>query len=210
MEQSRWRPKAVLFDLLTALVDSWALWDRVAGDSAAGRAWRAAYLRNTYGEGRYRPYEDLVREAAVEVGLPLALADELAGRYGELQPWPEAADVLRSLPGVPLAVATNCSERLGRIAAGRTGTAFAAIVTAERAGFYKPHPAPYRLALAELGVAAAECLFVAGPAYDLAGAAGIGLRVYWHDRIGMAMPPGAPPPWCRHETLHPLPALILG
>ena len=62
---SRPRPKAVLFDLLTALIDSWTLWDAVAGNRDDGRRWRAAYLKNTYAEGRYRPYETLVREAAV-------------------------------------------------------------------------------------------------------------------------------------------------
>ena len=40
-------PKAVLFDLLTALLDSWTLWNRSAGSEQAGRAWRAEYLRLT-------------------------------------------------------------------------------------------------------------------------------------------------------------------
>jgi hypothetical protein len=61
---------AVLFDLLTALLDSWTLWDRVAGSVEAGRKWRAAYLRLTYGCGAYRPYETLVREAAFEASFP--------------------------------------------------------------------------------------------------------------------------------------------
>ena len=205
------RPKAVLFDLLTGLIDSWALWDAVAGDVAAGRRWRAAYLKNTYAEGRYRSYETLVSEAAVEVGLPAALAAALAARYGELQPWSEIAGVLGGLHGrVKLAIVTNCSEALGQIAALCTGVGFDAFVTAERAGFYKPHPAPYRLALAELCVAPQEALFVAGSAYDLAGAAAVGLPVFWHDRIGMTPPPEAPPPLCRAPSLHPLTAMVLG
>jgi len=57
-------PRAVLFDLLTALLDSWSLWDAVAGSQEAGRAWRAEYLRLTYGCGAYVPYEHLVRAAA--------------------------------------------------------------------------------------------------------------------------------------------------
>ncbi|MGB9644630.1 MAG: hypothetical protein WCB44_05795, partial [Stellaceae bacterium] len=60
---------AVLFDLLTALLDSWTLWNIVAGSPEAGRKWRAAYLRRTYGTGAYRPYVALVAEAAAEVGL---------------------------------------------------------------------------------------------------------------------------------------------
>ncbi len=209
------RPRAVLFDLLTALIDSWTLWDAVAGSGADssradGRRWRSAYLRMTYAAGRYRRYEDLVCEAAVEVGLPGDLADHLAARYAELAPWPEVPAVLAALRGaVPLGIVTNCSEALGRVAAACTGSAFATIVTAERAGFYKPDPRPYRLALDELGVAAEDCLFVAGSAYDLFGAAAVGLPVFWHDRIGMAMPPEAPPPRWHERTLHSLTGILL-
>ena len=63
-------PKAVLFDLLTALLDSWTLWNDVASSEERGRKWRAEYLRLTYGCGSYVPYEQLVREAAVATGLP--------------------------------------------------------------------------------------------------------------------------------------------
>src|SRR5689334_13496190 len=118
------QPKAVLFDLLTALIDSWTLWNAVAGSEADGRRWRAAYLRRTYGEGRYRSYEALVAEAAVEVGLSAAFGERLAARYGELAPWPEVPDVLGALRGkLRIAVVTNCSEALGRVAAARTGIA---------------------------------------------------------------------------------------
>jgi len=208
-EPQRW--KAVVFDLLTALLDSWSLWDAVAGSSRDGRRWRGKYLEMTYSEGRYRPYEILVGEAAAAIGLDPALAARLAERYGELMPWPEVGKVLGPLQGrLPLAVATNCSEHLGRVAAARTGIRFDAVVTAERAGFYKPHPRPYRLALDKLGVAPEDCLFVAGSAYDLVGAVGVGLAVFWHDRIGMPAPPDAPAPLLHAATLHPLTALVGG
>jgi FMN phosphatase YigB (HAD superfamily) len=99
---------------------------------------------------------------------------------------------------------------LGRIAAARTGVDFDVVVTAERAGFYKPSAHPYRLALRELGATAGESLFVAGSAYDLFGAGAVGLPVYWHDRIGMALPPAAPPPLCREGSLLPLLPLVTG
>ena len=93
------RYEAVLFDLLTALLDSWSLWNDVAGGEETGRAWRAAYLRNTYGTGMYRPYETLVAEAAAEVGLDRGLADALAERYGELRPWEGVTAALTALAG---------------------------------------------------------------------------------------------------------------
>ncbi len=140
------RYDAVLFDLLTALLDSWSLWNAVAGSEQAGRRWRAAYLEITYRTGRYRPYEDLVASAAKSAGLSRRLADDLAARYGEIEPWPEAGQVLRTLheAGVPLGVVTNCSEALGRLAASRVPVPFSVIVTAERAGCYKPNPRPYQ------------------------------------------------------------------
>ncbi len=206
------RYEAVLFDLLTALLDSWSLWDSVAGGQPSGRRWRAEYLRLTYGAGAYRPYEALVAEAAAAVGLDRRLADALAERYAELQPWPGVADALGRLAaaGIPLGVATNCSEPLGRIAAERIGVPFAVLATAERTGFYKPDPHPYRLALQELRVAPERCLFVAGSAYDLIGAARVGMTTWWHDRIGMAKPPEAPEPLRHTRSLEGLADHVLG
>jgi 2-haloacid dehalogenase len=206
-----YRHDAVLFDLLTALLDSWTLWNAVAGDEASGRRWRAEYLRLTYGAGPYRPYEALVAGAAVTVGLDRRLAGDLAERYAELQPWPGVAAALGTLAaaGIPLGVATNCSESLGRIAASRIGVPLAVMVTAERAGFYKPDPHPYRLALDELRTAPGRCLFVAGSAYDLIGAEQVGLATWWHDRIGMEKPPGAPEPLRHTRSLDELPDFVL-
>lgn len=80
-------PQAVLFDLLTALLDSWTVWNRAAGSEAAGRAWRAEYLRRTYGCGAYQPYERLVQEAASAVGLPADVPAALAAGWDELPAW---------------------------------------------------------------------------------------------------------------------------
>jgi 2-haloalkanoic acid dehalogenase type II len=202
----------VLFDLLTALLDSWSLWNDVAGGVAAGQRWRAEYLRRTYRAGAYRPYEAMVAEAAEAVGLQPGLAGALAGRYAELQPWPDVREALAELAaaGLRLGVVTNCSEELGRLAARCVGIDFDVVVTAERAGCYKPDPRAYRLALVELGIAPDRCLFVAGSAYDLVGTGAVGLLTYWHDRIGMTPPDGAPPAFAHHRTLEALPEIALG
>jgi 2-haloacid dehalogenase len=197
---------AVLFDLLTALLDSWALWNEVAGSAETGRKWRAEYLRRTYQSGRYRPYETLVAEAATAMGLKQRLAGELAARYGELKPWQEVHEILSALrrDGAALGIVTNCSDELGAKAVACTGIEFDVVVTAERAGHYKPDPRPYEMALDELQVTPSRCLFVAGSAYDLFGASRLGLPVYWHNRIGMSPPPNAPRPAEHHRSLHPL------
>ena len=203
---STYRYDAVLFDLLTGLLDSWALWNHVAESKERGSDWRAAYLRRTYETGRYRQYETLVAEAAIEVGLPSMLAGKLAARYHELKPWPEVVEVLGALrrEGPKLGVVTNCSEALGATAVACTGVEFDAVVTAERAGYYKPDPRPYEQAIAELGITPGRCLFVAGSAYDLFGASRVGLWTYWHDRIGMQPPKSMPKPLAHHRSLYPL------
>jgi 2-haloacid dehalogenase len=195
-------PKAILFDLLTALLDSWALWNRSAGSEEAGRAWRAEYLRLTYGCGQYVEYETLVRQAAQRVGLPASAPQALEENWLELAPWRGAAEALEQLqPHCKLAVVTNCSERLGRQAASILPVRWDVVVTAEEAGSYKPDPRPYRLALDKLNVAAEEAAFVAGSSYDMFGTAVVGLRTYWHNRIGLPLVVGAQAPEIESPTL---------
>ena len=188
-------PKAVVFDLLTALLDSWSVWDDAAGSKEDGRRWRARYLELTYGCGAYRPYKTLVAEAARDAEVsPLAPA-ALRARWATLQPWPEAPDILRKLKanGILLGTATNCSIELGRKAAARLDVPFDSIITAEEAGYYKPCPEPYRAALAALGVNAEDAIFVAGSSSDVPGATAVGMRVVWHNRVGLSARPGPLP-----------------
>jgi 2-haloacid dehalogenase len=172
---------ALVCDLLSALLDSWTLWHRVAGGEAEGRRWRVAFLDRVSSGEPYRPYLDVVAEAATDVGLPPELAEELGRRWDELEPWPEVPGALGGVE-LPIAVVTNCSETLGRRAAARVGVGLAVVASTERAGHYKPHPDTYRLALRELGVAPERALYVAGAPYDVAGAYAAGMDVLWHDR----------------------------
>lgn len=188
-------PRAVLFDLLTALLDSWTVWNRAAGTEPQGRAWRAEYLRRTYGCGAYQPYEQLVQEAAAAVGLPASAPDALEAHWAELPTWDGARELLQALrPHCRLGVVTNCSDRLGRQAASLLGVDWDVVVTSEEAGFYKPDPRPYALALARLQVRPEDAAFVAGSGYDLFGTSKVGLRTYWHNRVGLSLPQGAPAP----------------
>ena len=200
---------AVAFDLLTALLDSWTVWNDAAGSAAAGLRWRRAYLRLTYGCGAYRPYEDLVREAAAEVNLGAAAAVRLTGMWAELRPWIEGRPILDGLvaKGLRLGVVTNCSIPLGRQAADCVGVPFAAIVTAEEAGFYKPRAEPYRALLEKLGTDPARTLFVAGSPADIPGATQVGMPVFWHNRAGLPFVAHAARPLLIADTLHPLSGL---
>jgi 2-haloacid dehalogenase len=173
--------EAVVCDLLSALLDSWSLWHRVAGSEEEGRRWRIAFLERVSGGEPYSPFLELVAEAARDVRLPRRLADELGRRWDELEPWSEVPDVLGRVE-VPIAVVTNCSDALGRRAAAKVGVELAVVASTERAGHYKPHPDTYGLALSELGVAPGRALYLAGAPYDVLGAHAVGMPVLWHDR----------------------------
>lgn len=200
-----WRPKAIVFDLLTALLDSWSLWDASTPSKTQeeGRRWRKQYLELTFGAGAYKipstAYESLVKQSARDVGLPdSAPAALLQGWEAGLHAWPEAGRVLAQLRGrgYKLGVVTNCSADLGRAAVRRAegcvggggdsgGFRFDAAVTAEESGFYKPVRAAYEAVLPGLGVGVDEVLFVAGSAGDVQGATDAGMRVVWHNRVGL-------------------------
>lgn len=209
LSTSCYEPKIILFDLLTALIDSWQVWNETAGSQEAGQKWRMAYLKLTYGCGAYRPYETLVKEAALEVSLNEHLAQQLDENWKNLEAWPEVSSVLNVLKqSYRLGVVTNCSNRLGHMAAELVGVPFDVIVTSDQAGFYKPDPRPYQLALDLASVKATEAIFVAGSAYDLIGTASVGIPTFWHNRIGLKAPEGASLPIAEISVLTELPNAI--
>ena len=200
---------AVLFDLLTALLDSWTVWNRAAKSDEDGRRWRHRYLELTYAAGNYRPYEALVHESARSAGLGNDAAARLLASWDTLEAWPEVPSVLAALaPTVRLGVVTNCSNALAARAVARLGHPVDVWVAAERAGAYKPDARPYALALADLGLPASRVLFVAGSPFDIPGAGGVGMRVVWHNRLQLARPAGVGLPWRETATLDTLPALV--
>ena len=181
------RYDALGFDLLTALLDTWSLWKRVAGDDALGMRWHAASQSLLRGQ-RYRPFESIVRDAANQVGLTRERADTLLETWGEARPWPDVPEVMPHLAGYRRFIVTNCSRRLGTLAASAVGVPFDLVMTAEEAGAYKPDPKPYLAALQRLELAPSHVLFVAGSAHDVGGAARLGMTVYWANRGGVPAP----------------------
>jgi FMN phosphatase YigB (HAD superfamily) len=89
------------------------------------------------------------------------------------------------------------------MAAERVGVPFPVIETAESAGSYKPPPEVYRAVLRRLGTTPERTLFVAGSASDVPGAKGVGMPVYWHNRIGL-VPRDDTRPDFLEATLEPL------
>ncbi len=199
--------RAVGFDLLTALLDTWSVWAEVAGDRALGMRWHGASQELLRGKP-YRPFEDIVRESARSIGVSEAKAEAMLQRWGDFQPWPDVRSTLEDLEGQTLFIVTNCSRELGRRAAARAGS-FDLVMTAEEAGAYKPDPRPYRAALAALGLDGSDVLFVAGSAHDVGGATRVGMDVYWANRGNVAAPADATA-LREAPDLRDLPALLEG
>ena len=203
------RFRAVTFDLLTALLDSWSLWDEVAGNTGAGSRWREAQLRLVAGSGPYRPFEQIVAEAAREVGIEQAMVKRLLDRWSELKPYADVSPVLKRLreADLKMLILTNCSHRLAQLAAANLLVGWDGVVSAEQAGFYKPHPGAYEAGQRAAGHPAAEVLFVPGSPTDLTGAEKAGHGTYWVNRRQVPLPLGTYP-IAIERTLDALPKVI--
>lgn len=169
-------PRAVLLDLLMATMNSVATWSAVAGDAGRGLAWRDAVTRRMVLAGAYVPYEELVDESARELGLAAGASNRLWSAWPTMQPWPDSRALRRV--EIPVAFLTNCSRHLAHAAARRTGLQAAFVLSAEEAGWYKPHPETYRQASERLGLAGADVRYVAGAAYDADGALAAGMDAW--------------------------------
>src|SRR5204862_8253055 len=100
---------AVGFDLLTALLDTWSLWSEVAGDQALGMRWHGASQELLRGK-KYRPFEDIVRESASEVGVDRKRASELLRRWGDCEPWRDVPGFLERRGARTRFIVTNRSR----------------------------------------------------------------------------------------------------
>ena len=169
---------AIVFDLLTGLIDSWSLWNEIAGSELKGRDWRSRYLQITYKTFEYKKYEDLVLLSAQQAGLKNINAFKLIDEWERLKPWPEVNMVLNKLKDkFALGVATNCSIKKGNEAIELIDVKFNSTVTAEEVGFYKPHPEMYNCILKKMNTSPSRTLFVAGSPFDVEGAKSMDMDV---------------------------------
>jgi 2-haloacid dehalogenase len=103
-----------------------------------------------------------------------------------MPPWPDTAAL--DHVAVPYAFVTNCSTELATVAVERSGLRPAFTLAAEEAGWFKPRPEVYALAVERLGIDAGGTRFVAGAAYDANGASGSGLPTVFVARRGIHEP----------------------
>ena len=198
--------KGVIFDLDGTLVDSapdlhWALNHVLAEEGLPTLPLET--VKSLIGHGLAR----LVEGGFAAVGAPRSRA-ALAARLGRFTAIYAAnlARLTRPFPGVPevlmrlteagwrLGVCSNKSTALARSLLTALGLerAFAAVVGGDATPYRKPHPAPLRLALRQLGVH--DAVYVGDSAIDIATARTVGVPVllvshgYAEDRIGALAP----------------------
>lgn len=191
-------------------ISSWeALWASFAGDHhpalASLRTHAPAFRRQVWGQTL----------AAHGVSDP-ALAEEMAHRFCQVRRglhivYPDVRPCLESLSArYRLALVTNglaCLQR-EKLAASGLAPYFESVTVAGDLGVAKPNPAPFRHALARLGVAPERAAMLGNSLRsDIAGARAAGLRSIWLNRqcepLGDAWPPDA-----EIETLAELPDLL--
>jgi 2-haloacid dehalogenase len=214
------RFKALSFDCYGTLID----WE--AGMAAVLRPWAEAVgldldderLLAAYGDAeaaveRERPtapYPEVLatafRRAGEALGRPVD--DAWAARLGDSVPdwpaFPDSADALASLAGHYRLIVVSNVHRAGFAASNRRLRGrFAAVITAEDVGAYKPDLAHFHALLTtldDLGVARDELLHVAQSLFhDHVPAQRLGLRSVWinrrHDRPGWGATPEPSQRW---------------
>jgi 2-haloacid dehalogenase len=159
-------------------------------------------LESAVEAGPYLPYRDLLATVMDGFGERLGFvpsADEraaLAVSVGDWPPFPDTVEALRALADrFQLVILSNIDDALFALSARHLGVAFAAVVTAQQVGSYKPDPRNFDALLARLDTTPDRVLHVAQSLFhDIAPANALGLTTVWvnrrHDRPGS----GATPP----------------
>lgn len=166
-----------------------AIWPRLADD------WRRKQLEYTWLRSLMGLHADFAQVTAEALDWALAaqglaedavLAQRLMVLYDRLPCYAEVPAMLQALP-CPAAILSNGSPAMlaaATRAAGLEGR-FAALLSVEELGIYKPSPAVYALATRRFSVAPAEVLFVSSNGWDIAGAAAFGFETLWVNRAGL-------------------------
>ncbi|GAA1381146.1 haloacid dehalogenase type II [Pseudonocardia kongjuensis] len=155
------------------------------------------------GDRAFAPSSVLDAEAAAVVARHAGIDDPgplqlLAAASTRLPPWPDSARGLARLAERRPVIGLSNADRstLLRLDA-HAGLRWHLALSAEDAATYKPHPAVYRLALAAAAVEPDRVLMVAAHAWDLRGAAALGMRTAYVER-----PVGDPPTGADRFDLH--------
>ncbi len=183
-----------LFDVHSAVARDASALGPLADDVSA--LWRRKQLEYTWLRSLMGAYVDFwqVTADALDVALAqhgvadAALRQRLLDAYLTLDAYPEVAPTLAALQawGRRLAILSNGSPAMLRAAvdAARLGERFAAVLSVDDVGIFKPAPAVYQLACKRLDVPAERVCFLSSNGWDVHGAAAFGFQAIWINRFG--------------------------
>ena len=156
--------------------------------------WRRTHFENSMIDALcdrgHTPYRQIGHRAVSYVMDRCGIAytqDEVRGLVGEiekLRPFPDVVAALTRLRarGYKLAILSNGDPDMLKAAAPHIGFAFDHVISAQDAGYFKPHWKTYAKAEEILGEERSSILFVANHAFDCIGAKSYGMRSAFVDR----------------------------
>uniref|UniRef100_UPI00110D24F3 OE1.2 n=1 Tax=Pyrococcus horikoshii TaxID=53953 RepID=UPI00110D24F3 len=163
------------------LLDEYNKLTREAFSNYAGKPYRG--LRDIL--------EEVMRKLAEKYGFKYPenfweISLRMSQRYGEL--YPEVVEVLKSLKGkyhVGMITDSATEQAMAFLDALGIKDLFDSITTSEEAGFFKPHPRIFELALKKAGVKGEEAVYVGdNPVKDAGGSKNLGMTSILLDRKG--------------------------
>lgn len=191
--------KAVVFDAYGTLYDIQSV-ESVTEETFPGygstitQLWRMKQLEYTWLCSlmeQYRDFEALTRASlrysldALGLSHSTTTLDRIVAKYLNLDPYPDTSDVLAALQGRPLAILSNGSPTMLEALVHNSGLAsmFAAVLSVDAAGVFKPSPRAYALVEQKLGVQPGDVAFVSSNPFDVSGAKSFGFKVAWIERV---------------------------
>ncbi len=197
-------PNVIVFDVNETLSDMSPLtrrFEAVGAPPELAATWFASLLRDGFAlstVGSARPFAELARQTLV-VALhgvtsgPLdAAVDQVLAGLPELEVHPDVVGAIAALvdQGRTLVTLSNGAASVADGLLTRAGIRdrFAALLSVEDAGIWKPAAAAYAHALRACNVPAAEAMLVAVHPWDIDGAHRAGLATAWINRSGGPYP----------------------
>lgn len=212
----------ILFDLVGTLFKLDAVRDVFRGAAIPDDVlpfWFARLLHVSMAStlsGRYAPFlaaaESALGQALAVRDLPRDVIPATLRALQRLEPYDDTRPMLGALAaaGHTLAAVSNAPAGMQQalIDGADLRRFFAATLSSDDVRRAKPDPTPYRAALQHLGATPERAWMVAAHAWDIQGAAAVGLRTIWVSRVEKAWGFPGPPPGATAASLAEVPALV--
>jgi 2-haloacid dehalogenase len=205
------RVRACVFDAYGTLFDLASVAQAAADGLADGgrtliEVWRSKQLQYTWLRGLAGRHADFLTVTGESLDFAMEslgirdppLRARLLDGFLRIAAYPDVLPCLERLreAGITLAILSNGTPDMLEQAATRAGIRghFAAVLSVESAGVYKPHPDVYRLATERLALPAEQIGFVSANSWDAWAAKAFGFHVLWCNRFAQTPERLAPPP----------------